>query len=194
MEAGMDWAAFIGSLSGAVIGCLVLLGGVFIWDEHIRRTNIKSKPVKLPLDDILERHLEEYIVQHFSDLFPGWRIYHNTPNEIMEDTRFLGIRFRTKIIGEIDLLCIDDKDDFVVIELKRKRASDKVIVQVDRYIAWVKKHLASPEQDVRGIIIARTFSDFLTYSLAEREKIDIWAYQWHLGFESWMRENKTSNT
>ena len=184
----MDWSAFVGGASGAGITLLVLLGSLVLWDEYTRRKTRTEKPAKPSLDEILERHLEEYIVQHFSDLFPGWRIYSDNPHDSMDDQKLSGIRLRTNIAGEIDLLCIVDKNNFVVIELKRTRAPDRVIAQVDRYINWIKKHKATPDQDVRGIIIARTFSDFLTYSLSRREEIDIWAYHWHLSFENWLRE------
>ena len=43
-----------------------------------------------------------------------------------------GIRYRTDA-GEIDILCLDVKNNFVVIELKRNKAPDRVVAQVDRY-------------------------------------------------------------
>lgn len=100
----MDWSAFVGGASGAGITLLVLLGSLVLWDEYTRRKTRTEKPAKPSLDEILERHLEEYIVQHFSDLFPGWRIYSDNPHDSMDDQKLSGIRLRTNIAGEIDLL------------------------------------------------------------------------------------------
>ena len=65
-----------------------------------------------------------------------------------------GIEFDTKEVGRIDLLCIDQQGNFVVIEIKKDRSGDKVVGQIQRYMGWVKKHLAG-DKDVRGIIVLR---------------------------------------
>ena len=66
-----------------------------------------------------------------------------------------GIEFDTKEVGRIDLLCTDQQGNFVVIEIKKDRSGDKVVGQIQRYMGWVKKHLAG-DKDVRGIITRMT--------------------------------------
>jgi hypothetical protein len=43
----------------------------------------------------------------------------------------------------------------VVIELKKGRPSDQVVGQVLRYMGWVKKHLCTNGQAVKGLVICR---------------------------------------
>ncbi|MBE7550976.1 MAG: DUF1016 family protein [Anaerolineales bacterium] len=94
----------------------------------------------------------------------------------------VGIRYRTEA-GEVDILCLDTRNNFVVIELKRNKAPDRVVAQVDRYIAWVEKNLAQPGQRVRGLIIAKSFDKRLKFTLIQRRNIDFWIYDYQLRFD-----------
>lgn len=70
----MDWSSFWGGLSGTVIGFVSLVGVILLWDAiERRRTKNENKPLpKIPtLDDIFEKQLEQHILDHFTDLFPG---------------------------------------------------------------------------------------------------------------------------
>ena len=69
-----------------------------------------------------------------------------------------GIEFDTKEVGRIDLLCTDQQGNFVVMELKKDRSGDKVVGQIQRYMGWVKEHLAG-DKDVRGVIVLRKHED-----------------------------------
>ncbi len=101
----------------------------------------------------LESQLENLIVFNWED------ICKKTPElndlEILqEDGEYTGQQYDTKEVGRIDLLCKNKKTgDFVVIELKRGRESDKVVGQTLRYIGWVKKKFAKENQKVSGLII-----------------------------------------
>lgn len=181
----MDWSSFVGALVGSVIGILALLGTFLVWEELDRRKSSRPGPAKPPsLDDILESQLEQHIVRHFDTLFPGWKIYALNVNADSSDSegRPIGIRYRTEA-GEIDILCVDSEDNFVVVELKRNRAPDKVVAQTDRYIAWVEKTLAQPNQQVRGLIIAKSLDKHLAYTLTKRHNLNFWAYNWQLEFD-----------
>ena len=58
--------------------------------------------------------------------------------------------------GPIDILGLNkDKSDFLLLELKRDRASDFVVGQTLRYMGWVQEHLCSQAQSASGCIIAR---------------------------------------
>jgi hypothetical protein len=64
----------------------------------------------------------------------------------------------------IDLLAHDSRNVFVVMELKKRLASDQVFGQLCRYVGWVRENLAGGRQ-VRGIIIAKELDDHLKYAL-----------------------------
>ncbi len=194
--------AFVGAFLGALMGVLAIVSGFIVWDYWAQRRENKEKVNTTPLavDVVLERQLEEYLVNHFSELFPNWRIFGqllqdsgDTPNDNQQkqskSARPPGIRYRTEA-GEIDLLCYDSKGDLVVIELKRDKAPDRVVAQVDRYLSWVRANLAQPGQRVWGLIIARRFDSRLFYTLQRRRDIRIWTYQWKLRFDKRPRPSK----
>jgi restriction system protein len=55
----------------------------------------------------------------------------------------------------MDILAISkDKTKLLVVELKRGRASDSVVGQVQRYMGYVVEVLAEANQEVHGVIIA----------------------------------------
>ena len=87
----------------------------------------------------------------------------NNP-EILEKELRLIERQKTTDAGIIDLLCRDKDDNYVVIELKRDNASDKVVGQIQRYMAWVEENLADKES-VRGIIVAQGHDRKLEYAV-----------------------------
>jgi len=183
----MDWTSFLGALSGTVIGLLVLVGIMALWFYVSDRLAERKQAQKQPptLDSILESYLEQYVVENFDCLFPGWKIFDEPPKDASQSEECRkpsGVRYRTDA-GEIDILAVDPQETLVTIELKRTRAPDKVISQVDRYVAWVKKHLARPGQKVRGLIIAQSVGSRLAYTLSRRHGIGIWTYKWQLKFD-----------
>jgi restriction system protein len=65
-------------------------------------------------------------------------------------------------VGRTDLICLDEKDNFVVIELKAFGASDSVVGQILRYIGYIQETWAEKEnKTVRGIIIAPNYDNQL---------------------------------
>lgn len=64
-------------------------------------------------------------------------------------------------VGKSDLICLDDRDDLVIIELKRGMASDEAMGQVLRYVGWAKENLAKEGQKVRGCIVAGDYDEQL---------------------------------
>ncbi len=76
----------------------------------------------------------------------------------------------------IDILAVDSSNNYVVIELKVSRAYDKVVGQLLRYMGWIKKHHAEPNQSVRGIIIAREISNDLLLACSGLANIDLYEY------------------
>lgn len=109
----------------------------------------------------LESKLEDLIVNKWESLpaFANLEI-------LQQDGDFIGRQYDTRAVGRIDLLCKNRKSgDFVVIELKRGRESDKVVGQTLRYIGWVKKNLAKEGQKVTGIIITQEDDERLRYAV-----------------------------
>ena len=64
-------------------------------------------------------------------------------------------------VGKSDLICTDENDDLVVIELKRGMTSDEAIGQVLRYVGWVKENIAGDGQDVHGWIVTGDYDEHL---------------------------------
>ena len=77
----------------------------------------------------------------------------------------------------IDILALDKDNNYVVIELKVSRGYDRVVGQILRYIAWVKKYHVDVGQNVRGIIIARQISVDLLLACSEITNIDLFEYE-----------------
>ena len=65
----------------------------------------------------------------------------------------IGKQFQTGV-GPCDILALSkDKKEYLVIELKKGRASDKVVGQIQRYMGYIKDEIANNNQEVKGLII-----------------------------------------
>ena len=62
-------------------------------------------------------------------------------------------------------------------ELKKGRASDAVVGQVQRYMGYVLDELAEPDQTVRGCIIAFEEDQRLKRALRVTSNIDFYRYE-----------------
>ena len=112
-------------------------------DSKTEKDEEEGHPTELEsqLEEILLGNWEK--IQEFNDL-----------EILQEDGEYIGRQYDTREVGRIDLLCKNKKiGDFVVVELKRGKESDKVVGQTLRYMGWVKKNMAKPGQTVKGIII-----------------------------------------
>lgn len=122
----------------------------------------------------LERHLEEFLILNFETYFgPQLTIYQDSDG-------ITGRQYATDI-GLIDILAVDQESNFVVIELKKGRESDKVVGQILRYIGWVKLKLCTNGQDARGIIICKEAEEKLTYALVSIPHVTLKYYT--VGFQ-----------
>jgi hypothetical protein len=100
----------------------------------------------------LERDMERCLLRDLTQLAPGIRLF--------EGDGVSGNQLDTGVVGRLDVLAVDKKGDFIVIELKAGRAEDRVCGQILRYMGWVKEHLAQ-DHEVRGIVVANDFSESL---------------------------------
>ena len=80
-------------------------------------------------------------------------------------------------IAKVVRQCAKDRQTLLVVELKRGRASDVVVGQIQRYMGYVLAELATEEQIVRGAIIALEDDLKLRRALSVTTNIDFYRYQ-----------------
>lgn len=128
--------------------------------------------VEDPTAFALEKHLEHFLVENWSKTELGsiYDIY-------SEDGQVVGQQFPSDT-GPIDILAISkDKKALLVVELKRGRASDRVVGQIQRYMGYVKDELAEEGQQVKGLIIALEDDLRLRRALSVAQNIEFYRYQ-----------------
>ena len=141
-------------------------------DGHITPELIAAdENVEDPSVFALEKHLEEFLIANWrsTELGVNYVIY--------EDDGERGQQYPTDT-GPIDILAISkDKKELLVVELKRGRASDVVVGQVQRYMGYVIDELADSNQTVRGVIIALEDDLRIRRALKVTQNIDFYRYQ-----------------
>ena len=105
------------------------------------------------------QHYQSLIHRKFEQLFKGKLEYYDVERQNEKNGHF-----DTQEVGEIDFLAIDQKNDLVVIELKRE-STDVTLGQILRYMGWVNKNLCRQDQKVKGIIIAESKDNKLELAL-----------------------------
>jgi RecB family endonuclease NucS len=119
-----------------------------------------------------ESDLKNSIVDNLESLGPDLKVY--------EEDGIGGIEFPAG--GRfIDILAVGKDNEYVVIELKLRRAYDRVIGQLLRYKNWIKEHLAN-ERKVRGIIISKEISKDLLLACSGLFDIELYEYDIPLKF------------
>ena len=97
----------------------------------------------------LEKHLEDFLVANWPSTELG-----KTHDIFEEDGELVGQQYPSDT-GPIDILAVSkDKKELLVVELKKGRASDSVVGQIQRYMGFVIDQIAEENQDVKGVIIA----------------------------------------
>ncbi len=120
----------------------------------------------------LEKHLEDFLVHNWNHTELG-----KNYDVFREDGEIVGQQYPSDT-GPIDILAISkDKKKLLVVELKRGRASDNVVGQIQRYMGYVKDMLAEPEQTVHGIIIALEDDIRIRRALSVTNNIEFYRYQ-----------------
>lgn len=120
----------------------------------------------------LEVHLEEFMEGNWSLIDFGRQL------KIWSDNEGLSGRQYPTSVGYIDFLCQDTTTGaLVVVELKRNKTSDRVVGQCQRYMGWVKEHLAEENQAVEGLIICNERDERLRYALTVAQNIAMRLYK-----------------
>ena len=122
----------------------------------------------------MERDLEDFLVNNLNLIEEGLKLYADEQGQN-------GRQYSTDV-GTIDLLC-RNKDDWVIVELKKGRSSDRVVGQISRYIGWVSENLAEG-RDVRGIIIVHEFDPKLKYAVLAHQNLELKYYEIQIKFVS----------
>jgi len=125
-----------------------------------------------PSSFALEKHLEDFLVENWAHTETG-----RTHDILSVDGEVVGQQYQTDT-GPIDVLAISkDKSELLVIELKKGKASDNVVGQVQRYMGFVKDMLADDGQKVRGLIIALEDDLRIRRALSVTQNIDFYRYE-----------------
>ena len=141
--------------------------------ENQTNVNLDTKS----LDDLtpkssflLEKHLEDYIIKNWTN------IELNKDYDIHIENNKLCTQYQTGS-GPLDILAIKkDKSEFLVIELKKGRASDQVMGQIQRYMGYIKNNLAK-DKGVKGLIIALEDDKNLRDALSVAPNIQFMKYE-----------------
>jgi len=178
------------------------VGKVIHFEDHVPIIDAKGKPSEtikliLTVDDLdevistaepseinpnapnasaatfaLEKHLEDFIINNWAltEFGSAYDVYE-------ENGEVIGKQYRTDT-GPLDILAISkDRKEFLVIELKKGRASDQALGQLQRYMGYVKKKLASNNQEVKGCIVALEDDQSLRYALQVTTGIHFYQYE-----------------
>jgi restriction system protein len=131
-----------------------------------------DETVEDPTVFALEKHLEDFLVANWkqTELGKNYNIYE-------EGGDLIGKQYPTDT-GFIDILAISkDNKELLIVELKKGRASDNVVGQIQRYMGYVLEELAEEGQTVKGIIIALEDDNRIRRALAVAPNIEFYRYQ-----------------
>jgi restriction system protein len=137
---------------------------------------VGSLPGLVPAADpsfSMERELESFLVANWTHTELGlhYDLY------LDDSGNSIGQQFQTAT-GPIDILAVKkDRSELLVIELKRGRATDQVVGQIQRYMGYIKREVAEPGQKVRGLIIALSDDPKLQYALEVAPDISFYTYK-----------------
>jgi endonuclease len=117
----------------------------------------------------LEQDLQRYLASNLGIIEPGLTLF--------EDEDIKGLEYPAGGGRRIDILARDKSEGFVVLELKVEKGYDRVVGQLLRYMNWVRRELAEPGQQVRGIIVCRTMSEDLLLACMNIPDVELFEYK-----------------
>ena len=147
----------------------------FIDGESPIKISSTDSEIENPSMFALESHLEHFIIENWEQTILA------KDYDIFQDGELTGKQFPTDT-GPIDILAISkDKKELLVIELKKGRASDSVVGQIQRYMGYIKDEFLESGQKVKGIIIALENDTKVKRALSVTNDIDF--YQYKINFD-----------
>ncbi len=121
-------------------------------------TVIKEKLEEQKFEALEVQHYQSLLHRNFNRLFPKLK-YFDEEEQIPKNGQY-----DTQTVGIMDILAVDEKGNFVVIEIKRQ-ATDKTIGQILRYMGWTQEELCTDGQKVTGLIVAERKDIQLEFAL-----------------------------
>jgi hypothetical protein len=113
-----------------------------------------------------EADLRDFLAKNLTCIEAGLRLYDQNGKS--------GVEFPVED-GRIDILGIDAKRRFVVIELKLGKGRNKALGQLLYYMGWVDKHLGNGP--CRGVIIAKDIPDELVLAVQRVPGVSLYRYK-----------------
>jgi hypothetical protein len=119
----------------------------------------------------MEGQLRDFIIANLSQIPVG-----GTRVSLYRDANGREGREYPTDVGQIDILAVDGSGHLYVFELKLDRGPDRALGQLARYMGWVKIHLAA-DQEVRGIVVARSTDEKLRYAACVIPNVTLMRYE-----------------
>lgn len=120
----------------------------------------------------LEDDLQKYIYNHWQEtpFSEKWDL-------VKSKTSYVG-KHSAGTIGEMDLLARNkEKNQWLVIELKRDQSSDETVGQILRYMGYINNDEAEKDDQVYGAIICHDFDEKINSALSCVPFITKWIYR-----------------
>ena len=124
------------------------------------------------LEFALESHLRDFLAKNIEKIETGLRLASNEERS--------GIEYPVDS-SRIDLLAIDNKDRYVVIELKLSQGRNKALGQLLYYMGWVDENLENPP--CRGVIVANEISRELEIAVSRTPDVSLFKYNMSFSIE-----------
>jgi hypothetical protein len=132
---------------------------------------LEGRGITDPINFGLESHLEDFLIDNWDKT-----IFGKEYDLIYDEGDLVSQQYQTGV-GPIDILAFSkNKNDYLVIELKKGKPSDQVVGQILRYMAWIRKNLAK-EKRVSGCVVVFETDDKLKYSLMGQQNISLYNYK-----------------
>ena len=144
----------------------------FVEGSSIPQIISTDRDIEDPTVFALEEHLQSFLVKNWEQTILGrdYKIFE-------EEGQKIGVEYQTDN-GRIDILEISkDKTKLLVIELKRGRASDRVVGQILNYMGYISEEVAENSQVVKGCIIALEDDQKIKNALKMVNGIEFYKYE-----------------
>jgi RecB family endonuclease NucS len=119
----------------------------------------------------LEYQLRDFLAENIQTVL----VNANKLKLFVDQTGRDGFEYPTAI-GLVDILAVDEEENFYVFELKRSRGSDKVVGQVTRYMGWVNETIGKGKK-VTGIIVAKSIDEKMKYAASVIPNVFLFEYE-----------------